>query len=71
MRKWFKIWCLKREAKRCYVRGTYLPGHVDCGLHMYHIIRPDLAHAAVRFNDVMDELKELGEDVPAMRLPTL
>jgi len=66
-----EIECLKREAKGCYLDATYLPDHVDCGLQMYHILRPDLACAAIRFNEIMDELKELGEDVPAQRLPEL
>ncbi len=66
-----EVECLKREAKRHYIRATYLPDYVDCGLHMFHILRPDLAVSAVRFNEIMDELAELGEDVPKQRLPEL
>jgi len=68
---WLKVWWLKRQAKRHYVRATYLPDHVDCGLHMYHILRPDLAMSVNRFNSIMDQLSALGEDVPTDRLREL
>lgn len=66
-----KIRWLKFKLGYHYKRAVYLPEHVDCGLHMYHILRPDLAQSAVRFNEIMEELKELGEDVPTIRLPEL
>ena len=71
MLKIIKIRWLKFKLRHHYKRAVYLPDYVDCGLHMYHILRPDLALSAVRFNEIMDELKELGEDVPAQRLPEL
>ena len=70
MRK-LKIWWLKVRAKHHYKRATYLPDYVDCGLHMYHILRPDLAMSVVTFNRILDELSELGEDVPTERLREL
>lgn len=62
-----KIGRLKNKLRTAYLTATYLPDHVDCGLHMYHIIRPDLAQSEYIYDKIAAELKELGEPVPEFR----
>lgn len=63
-----KIWFLKRKCRRYYAKATTLPSDVDCGLAMYHTLRPDLAAYVHHFNLAMDELAKLDETCPTYRL---
>ena len=59
---------LKRQARKQYLIATELPSHLDCGRHMAEHIRPDIAVARLKFNELMDDLSKLDPTAPEMRL---
>ena len=68
MRKNMRIKALKRRAKRHYLAYRDMPSRG--GNHMTNVITGgQLDYHATKFNETMDRLAALGEDVPTERLP--
>lgn len=72
LRRWFKVSCAKRDAKRLYLQYLALLDKIDamsCGNHvadqLYGYRRDWIA---TKFNQRLDTLAALGEPVPPMRL---
>lgn len=72
MRRRLKIWLLKRKARASYIKWRNACSDLDCGDHMSAAVRPlAMQHAenqAFFFDFYMDQLRELGEQVPNKRL---
>lgn len=73
MRRWLKVFFAKRDAKRLYLQYLALLKKIDamsCGNHvadqLYGYRRDWIA---TKFNQRLDTLAALGEQVPSMRLP--
>ena len=62
-----KIGRLKNKLRRHYLHATSYKNYLDCGAHMAKILNPNIILSERKFNDVADQLKELGEPVPDFR----
>ena len=68
MRKAMRVMALKRRAKKHYLAYRDAPSRG--GNHMTNVITGGaLDYHATKFNETLDQLAALGEDVPSERLP--
>lgn len=64
-----KITFLRRRARKLYVKYINLADEHDCGLNMADVISGGkLSRYRKQFNETLDKLKSLGENVPESRL---
>lgn len=64
-----KVLLLRRKARSLYIKYFNLADSHDCGLNMADVISGGkLSRYRNQFNETMDKLRAMGEDVPEGRL---
>lgn len=58
-----KLKCLKKKAKRLYLKATNFDD-MDCGREMAEFIRPEIAEARIEFSRVWQEIQKLDSSAP-------
>lgn len=64
----FKIWWLKRKARKAYVCFANARGRLGCGYEIATHVSRDIRESRITFNRCMDRLAALSEPVPEKRL---
>ena len=68
MLKRLRIWFLKRQLMKVYLRGSSMLGSATCGHELLKEISNSYWLTCMQANTLMDKLSELGEQVPPERL---
>jgi len=64
----FRVWNLKRRARKFYMQHLDILGQYSCGSNLASYMSVRAVRIAEKFNYAMDRLTELDPDTPKERL---
>lgn len=63
-----KIWWLKRKIRNHYMRYMDIMDDYSCGHHMLQLVSGNAFYHASKFDEWVDKLSSIVDDVPKFRL---